>query len=124
MLKFQKSTKSTKAFLLIEIIITLVIISVSFIFLIQGFMNILKISKINQDIIKALIIAENKISELESKTQVGILKSQTKEEIFNISYAIGPLKNLNLGELTLDINWVEKNKINQINLKTYLILEK
>ncbi|MEW6171123.1 MAG: hypothetical protein AB1472_06160 [Candidatus Omnitrophota bacterium] len=87
-------------------------------------MNILKISKINQDIIKVLIIAENKISELESKTQVEILKSQTKEEIFNISYTIEPFKNLNLGELTLDINWIEKNKINQINLKTYLILEK
>lgn len=124
MLKFRKLIKNTLGFSLIEVIISLVIVSVSFTFLIQGFINILKVSKINQETIRALVILENKLSELENKYILGTIKEEGREEIFKWGYFIEPLKELNLGKVSLNINWKNKDKINQIGLVTYLILEK
>lgn len=60
-----------RGFTLIEIMISVAILSIGLILILQGFTHLLNILQISQDNLKATLLAENKMAELEIKAREG-----------------------------------------------------
>lgn len=124
------ASKSNKAFSLLEVIITVAILSTAIVFVFRAFTTVLSSVKFSQNITLACFLAEDKLWEIENKqkdtkgplsTASGTEKIQ--EQDFNWDYTVTEIQDLNLVELKFNVNWKEnvREKEYVLNFATYLI---
>ncbi len=125
------ASKSNKAFSLLEVLITVAILSTAIVFVFQSFTASLSSSKFSQNITLACYLVESKLWEIEQKQKQDtkpLEPAQGAEKIqgrdFNWSYEIKELDSAlpELEQLTLTLSWEEKRE-NPYTLEfsTYLL---
>lgn len=113
----------SKAFSLLELIITIAILSIGIIAIIQALAYAARITGLSCDIVNAVFLGEDKIQELEFQEGEGILNEGTAQDIrdkFQWRYAIVQEPDLNLYKLDLGITWQRANREEELSLNTYL----
>lgn len=114
-----------KGFSLLELIISIAILSAGITVLLQSFSFSSRITGLSNDIIRGVFLAEDKLQELEFKEKQGLIN---REPALN-SDVSGKFKwsdelefdpDLGLYKLDFMINWQRANRIEEINIKTYL----
>lgn len=113
-----------RAFTFIELMLSVVILSVGLIWVLQAFSFCVRAAGLARDITLACLLAENKIQELEIKTDKGLgVTNHEEAEENNLSwnYDIIPLeKNLGLKTLTFRVERKGSKKENILQVTTYL----
>jgi len=123
-------SKSNKAFSLLEVLITVAILSTAVIFVFRSFTASLSSAKFSQNITLACYLAEAKLWEIEQNQRQspspldpdnGTEKMQGRD--FNWSYETIKLEGLNLIKLRFNISWQEKIREKEYSMEflTYLI---
>ena len=121
--------KFNKAVSLIEVLVTVMILSTAIIFVFRSFAASLASSRLVSHITQACFVAENQLTEIEERqklTDSPLSATQGREQLegkaFNWNYETNKLGNSNLLELKLVISWQEKTKEKpySIPLVTYL----
>ena len=127
--------KKNKAFLLIEVLITVLIVSASIIFINHAFTSSLKATALSNDYLNAVLLMEDKMFDIELHSFIEQRGSFSGEEEFatNTFYwqqVTLPLEeedfedeyeeeNLNLQRLELSLKWKRRNVERSIGLLTY-----
>jgi len=123
-------SKFNKAFTLVEVIITVGILSTAIVFVLRSFMAALSATQLSQNITLASFLAEDKLWEIEQKqkhsasplgAEQGIEKIEERD--FNWKYATTKLEESDLIELKFAVSFPEKRKENKYALEflTYLM---
>lgn len=127
------ASKSNKAFSLLEVMITVAILSTAIVFALRAFATVLSSVRFSQNITLACLLAEDKIWEAEEKQKetpgpLGIAsgKETIQGRDFNWDYTATEIEGMDLIDLKFNVNWKEKVRQEQYALKfvTYLIPEK
>jgi len=123
------SSKSNKAFSLLEVLITVAILSTAIIFIFRSFTASLSAVRFSQDITLACYLAEDKFWEMKQKQKKSIRPlnyEQGTEELqgrqFNWVYQTSKLEDSDLIKLQFDVSWRHKIKEKEytITFLTYL----
>lgn len=117
------ASKSNKAFSLLEVLITVAILSTAIVFVFRAFTTVLSSVRFSQNITLACLLAEDKLWEIEEKqkqsqdpigSESGTEKIQNQDFLW--SYTTSKLADYDLIELNLTVN--------NINFVTYLLPKK
>lgn len=112
------------AFSLLEVIITVVILSVGIMVVLQALSFSTRVTGLACDITKAVFLSEDIIQELEFNEKKGQIEESQKEDTndkFTWDYNIIDLKpDLKLYRLDFDIAWQRLNRQEGITLNSYL----
>lgn len=114
---------NNKAFSLLELIISVAILSIGIVVILQAFAFSARLGGLSCDIISAVFLAEDKIQELEFKEKQNLIREETardKNGKFAWQYEINLDPDLNLYRLNLDIHWQKLNRKEGLKLNTYL----
>ena len=121
-------SKSNKGFTLLEVLITVAILSSAVIFIFRAFGAVLNSAKFSQNISSACYLAENKIWEIRHRRAAPPKKETAAEEYstkqrFNWRWENGDLENLGLSLLKFNVSWKERmrEKDYEISLSSYLL---
>lgn len=123
--------KSSRSFSLLEVVITVAILSTALVFIFRSFTTMLSSVKISQNITLACWLAEDKFWEIEQglKSKAEFLDSTGQETIqgtdFKWNYTIEPqqYESINFTKLELTVTWQENNKRERkVSIDTYIIL--
>lgn len=115
-----------KAFSLLEVIITVSILSIGIVIILEAFSFSARVTGLSCDITRAVFLSEDKIQKLEFKerrNQVTNEQQSGKNDKFIWSYSIGlePAHSaLRLYKLDFNISWERLSRQERINLTTYL----
>jgi hypothetical protein len=115
-----------KSFLLLEVVLTIVILSLGLVFIIRAINTCLNISRASVYYSQAINMAYGKLFELEIISQNNGLTPCSIEGKFNeynnlyFRYGIKKLEDGNLGILSLDIIYRERNKTKGFYIETYV----
>lgn len=117
--------KNNKAFSLLELIITIAILSIGIIVVLQALSTCARAVGFSCDIIDAVFLAEDKIQELEFKEKQNLISKEPKEirekkEKFAWGYSLSLEPDFNLYRLKFDITWQRLNREEKLELETYL----
>lgn len=118
--------KGAFAFSLLELVISVGILTTGIIVVMQALSYSAYITGLSADIVKAVQLAQDKLQELEFKEKQNQLKDTPKEdssgriEKFQWKYNLNFEDNLKLYKLNLDISWNRKNRKEEIRFNTYL----
>ena len=129
----KSAKKSKRAFSLLEVVITVAILSTAIVFVFRGFATVLVTVRLSQNMTLACFLAEDRLWELEVRqagsldqlgNDRGELKMQGRD--FNWSYQTTRLENSRLIKLELGVSWKENNreKEYQMDFLTYLLPRK
>jgi prepilin-type N-terminal cleavage/methylation domain-containing protein len=120
-----KYNRANKAFSLLELIITIAILSAGITVILEAIAFSGRTTGLSCDIVKAVFLAEDKLQELNFKEKQGLINQEPYERTG--SYAKFQWKNslvfdpdLNIYKLNFTINWQRANRVEEINVKTYL----
>ena len=123
------ASKSNKAFSLLEVIITVAILSTAIVFVFRAFTTVLSSVRFSQNITYACLLAEDKLWEIEEKQKESSdpleIASGTKTlqgRDFRWDYTATKIADLNLVDLEFNLHWQEKarEKEYSLNFRTYL----
>ena len=121
-------SRSDKAFSLVEVLITVAILSSAVVFIFRGFTASLQAAKLSQNITLACLLAEDRLWELELRQQSKLRLPDSSEPIllqnqeFNWVYEIKDADYPNLKELVLTVSWQESRRKNYaLSFLTYLL---
>lgn len=120
--KYRRRYNNRRAFSLLEVIITLAILSAGIVFILRAFSASLYAAKFSQNITLACLLAEEKLWEIQEK-QGGqeFLPAQNKETMqgrdFNWSYEAAKLEDSELTELKFNVSWRESAREKEYTLK-------
>ena len=114
-----------KGFSLLELIISVGILSIGVLVVIQALSFAARATGLSRDIIEAVFLAEDKIQQLEFKEKAGLLSPEPKEDNgskdkFQWQYNLSLEPDLNLYKLNLSVSWDCLNKQEAFVLNTYL----
>lgn len=117
--------RENKAFSLLELVISVAILSVGITVVLQAFSFSARAGGLSCDIINALFLAEDKIQELEFKEKQNLIGAEPaqvngKNSKFDWVYTLNFDPELNLYKLNLDVTWQRLSRKEAINLDTYL----
>lgn len=127
------SSKSSSAFSLLEVIITVAILSTAIVFIFQAFTTVLSSSKFSQNITNACLLAEDKLLDIEQrqKETIGVLVHDplSTEKIgvqyFDWEFVTETIKldNSDLIKLTFTVYWQENIRKDKYSMEflTYLL---
>jgi hypothetical protein len=118
-------------FLLLEIVITVAVLSLGLVFLSRSFISSLDAAKTSSDYTLSISLLENKLWELEMSERIATFfisepPSQSGDfgadyEGFSWAYLASPLEaNPSLEELNLEVSWVRARRKGKVNLTTYM----
>lgn len=116
-------SRLNRAFTLIEVLITVAILSSAIIFVFRSFATALTSVKFSQDLTRACYLAEDKLWEINQYSLNGnSLPEQGSEDKFRWEYEISPASEPNLEELKLNVYWKKNKKESDYSLQfsTYL----
>ena len=114
-----------RAFSLLELIISVAILSIGIIAILQAFSFSAQVTGLSCDIIKAVFLSEDKIQELELREKQKLITDEeakdTKEkDKFNWQYAVNLAPELNLYKLNFEVSWQRRNRQEGFAITTYL----
>lgn len=117
--------RKIKAFSLLELIITIAILSAGITVILQAFSFSSRVTGLSNDIVKAVFLAEDKLQELDFKQKQGLIRQEPSlnsgvSDKFQWKNELSFDPDLNLYKLNFTINWQRANRIEEINVKTYL----
>lgn len=116
--------KSNKAFSLLEVIITVAILSTAIVFVFRAFTTVLSSVKFSQNITLACFLAEDKLWRIENNFALtDEAQPEKPEEKFRFDFTKENIPELSiLKELTLAVSWEEK-RANPYSLQfaTYIL---
>lgn len=110
---------------LLELIITVAILSLGITVVLQAFAFSSRATGISNDTINAAFLVQDKVQELEFKERQGLISEvppeikETKDK-FTWQYSLILDPGLNLYKLNLDIRWQKLNREERLSLNTYL----
>lgn len=117
--------RKNKAFSLLELIITIAILSAGITIVLQALSFSSRITGLSNDIVKAVFLAEDKLQELDFKEKQGLIQQEPVEKSgiydkfqWKDSLSLDP--ELNLYKLDLTVNWQRAGRKEEINVETYL----
>jgi type II secretion system protein I len=111
--------RKNKAFTLLEVLITIAIISVAVVFIYKGFSVIIAATSKSQDILLACYLAEEKFWEASRNPSVTTAEGQEdmQNRVFKWQYVLEKdPQALDLNELFLTVNWQTRKSTNSLNL--------
>ncbi len=116
---------NNKAFSLIEVLISIAILSTSLIVVLKAFSFSAKATGISLDFTKAVFLAEDKIQELEFSLKNNLIgkdtaKNKGKEGKFEWKYVITSKPEFNLFTLDFEVAWKRFNEARSLSLNSYL----
>lgn len=125
--------KLNRAFSLLEVIITVAILSTAIVFIFQAFTTVLASSKFSQNITHACLLAEEKLLDIEQRQKEstalldpdsGIQRIGVQD--FKWDFVRSQLPNSNLIEVTFTVSWQENVRKKEYSIKflTYLLPKK
>jgi len=120
-----KSNPKNNAFSLLELIITVAILSIGIVVVLEAFSYSARMTGLSCDIINAVFLAEDKMQELEFKKEKQNLTSiepagGIENNKFRWSYTLNLDPDLNLSKLNFNITWARANREESLSLNTYL----
>lgn len=122
MLRF---SRNNKAFSLLELIITIAIISTGITVILQAFSFASRVAGLSSDIIRADFLAEDKLQELEFKEKQGLINQEPAQSSglsdkfqWKSDLEFAPVTSLY--KLKFVINWQRLNSQEDITVNTYL----
>lgn len=115
----------SKGFLLIELIVSVAVLSVGILMVLQALAFSARITGLFSDSITAVFLSEDKLQDLEFKERRGLIANEPKEGNytkgkFDWEYKLDLDPDLELYKLNFVINWQRKNRKEQLQLNTYL----
>ena len=114
-----------KAFSLLELIITVAILSTGIVVVLETFSYSARMTGLSGDIINAVFLAEDKLQELGYKEKRRLIEKEPpqvkdKKDKFEWEYNISLDQDLDLYRLDFDISWQRANRQEDLQLNTYL----
>jgi prepilin-type N-terminal cleavage/methylation domain-containing protein len=125
------ATGRNRGFTLIEIMISIAILSVGLIFVLQGLTQCLSILRISQDNLEASLLAEEKTTEFEivAKQETGSFSKPTSGELqsgnIELTWQIHltpDTENEDLNEVLTTVHWKEGRRSGTSVFSTYLLI--
>ncbi len=120
-----------KGFFLVEILLVVVILSVSLTLIVQSLFSNLRVMKYNREFSQALLLLENKMGEAMVSESLGSLFDnnfmKSKEEAYQYAVeekVISDDKGSTLKKVKMDISWHSGKRNNVIALVTYFFVDK
>lgn len=126
-------SRFNKAFSLVEVLITVGILSTAITFIFRSFTASLNSAKFSQNITLACYLAESKLFEIEQKQKNSLPPIENEEgsqdlqgKKFNWSYEIEQTEDPNLIKLEFNVSWQEgvREKEYVLSFSTYLLPKK
>lgn len=120
-----KYNLSKNAFSLLELVITIAILSIGITAVLQTLSLSVRSTGLSCDIINAVFLAEDKMQELEFKENQNLINREPaevrdKKDRFEWKYTLNLDTDLRLYKLSFDITWRRANREEKLNLNTYL----
>ena len=130
-------TGKTRGFTLVELMVSVAILAVGLAFILQGFAFSLNVLRISEDNLKATLVAENKMAELQiqaKENKDGLAGGlDEKFELGNMEYAWeievqpvgGGIEEISgahqtLNEVSACLSWEEGKRMGKVGLVTYM----
>lgn len=121
--------KKHNAISLIEVLVTVAILSGGIVFIFRAFMTALSAAKISQNIALGCLLTEDRVWQIEQKKQRGIVQNSYSEEKiilqnreFNFKYKISETDSPGLKKLTSVVSW-QKNKQSDYSMDFFTYLK-
>lgn len=119
------SRLKNKAFSLLELIITVAILSTGIVVVLETFSYSARMTGLSGDIINAVFLAEDKLQELGYKEKRRLIEKEPpqvkdKKDKLEWEYNISLDQDLDLYRLDFDISWQRANRQEDLQLNTYL----
>jgi prepilin-type N-terminal cleavage/methylation domain-containing protein len=111
-----------KAFTLLELVITIAIISIGMVFVIQALGFTAKASAVYKNYLRASLLGEDNIQNLEFRESQKLLTEgnfDDKKDIFDISLVVNPDEQFNLYRAALKISWPASKRTEGLKLSIY-----
>jgi len=120
-----RCNRANRAFSLLELIITIAILSAGITVILQAIAFSSRTTGLSGDIIKAVFMAEDKLQEIDYKEKQGLIKQEPYEskgdfERFHWKYTLSFDSDLSLYNMDFVVDWQRSNKAQDINIRTYL----
>jgi len=123
------STKKRKAISLIEVLVTVAILSGGIVFIFRAFMAAIAAAKISQNMTLGCLLAQDRAWQVEQKREKGIAQNSHNEEKvllqnreFNFKYDISGTDSPKLKKLTSIVSW-PKNRGSEYNMEFFTYLK-
>ena len=119
-------SRSNKGFSLIEVIVTVAVLSTAIMFVFRSFATVLAASKIGQNMTLACLRAENELYKIEQEQRKSNSpldgKGSDAAQVFSWNYVTGKNPNWNLMNCAFAVSWKEKkgNVPRQLQIDTFL----
>ena len=120
-----KFNLKNNGFSLLEVIITVAILSTGIVVILQAFSFSARVTGLVCDITNAVFLAQDKMQELEFKEKQNLINREPpvvedKTDKFAWKYVLNPEPDFNLYRLDFDITWQRTDRKERISLNTYL----
>lgn len=117
--------KHSKAFSLLELIITVAVLAAGITVLLQAFSFSSRITGLSNDMIRAVFLAEDKLQELEFKEKQDLIKQEPSlnsgtSDKFQFKTTIAFDADVKLYKANFALTWQRGNRAEEIVVKTYL----
>ncbi len=115
--------KINKGFLLVEVMVSISILSIGLLLVLNSFMRSIKAIELSRDYFKAGLLLENKIYELSNKdTEEGVLEGSFDDfnKRFSWNLDVRKIEESPLNEINLKVSWGGKDKEKDISISTYI----
>jgi len=115
--------KRNKGFLLVEVMVSISILSIGLLLVLNSFFRSIKAVEVSRDYFKAGLLLENKIYELLNKgTEEGVWEGSFDDfnKRFSWNLDAGTIEESPLNEINLKVSWGGKDKEKDISISTYI----
>lgn len=118
-------SRSNKAFSLLELIISIAILSTGIVIILQALSFSARVTGLSCDIVNAVLLAEDKLQDFEFKEKHNLLTKEPnaaagEADKFKWQYTLSPVSGLALSKLDLRFRWQRAKKEENLDLSTYL----
>ncbi|MFH1355021.1 MAG: prepilin-type N-terminal cleavage/methylation domain-containing protein [Candidatus Omnitrophota bacterium] len=116
---------NNNAFSLLELLITVAVLSVGIVAILQGISFSARLTGLSGDMVRAVLLAEDKLQELSFIEKQGLLE-EIPQEIngvegkFRWEYNLLLDSDLDLYKLNLEVSWKRSKRQEEFSLATYL----
>jgi len=115
--------KRNKGFLLVEVMVSISILSIGLLLVLNSFFRSIKAVEVSRDYFKAGLLLENKIYELLNKgTEEGVWEGSFDDfnKRFSWNLDARTIEESPLNEINLKVSWGGKDKEKDISISTYI----
>jgi len=119
------SKRNKKAFSLLELLLSIAILSTGIVVILQGFTFSTRSAALSSDMIQAIFLAKDKLQELEFKENNALIAFEPPDSRktvgrFQMRFLNELNKDLNLYTLNAEIAWKRSKREEKMTMQTYL----